>query len=412
MAKATIKDQNNDVTGAAERMADLDESEGGELFRAIEEARSTQGAEVILTRTMPADKAGFCDKIPVAEFDLSMLKTKYGAGTYRVRFNGPTGFLPGGSTIKIAAMPEKPAAQTGTFETFLEQQARRDAERSSKLWDLAMISVPALIAGFFSRQPSNDIGSLVTALKPAPGPSITDLTSALANMQQLTGANKPQESQIDTILRVFESAKDLIGDKDGGNKEGSNWIDVIRDAIKYVPEAIKPALEARIAAMQQTQTPVKQVTPQIAPTAQPPNISPIPENIPVKNSAGNAETIPVGNDMRAIWEAIAKQHLAKVVGWAEKDRDPNTYAEVFVDELPDLASYLTIDQVLEHLQNPQWFEIICTLEPRLSSHREYCDEMREAVISIVKGLKEDALEIAGEAPVNADSTGSHPATEA
>ncbi len=254
MAKARIVSEENDTEADAQRMADLNEGEGGELFRAIEEARSTQGAEVILTRTMPADKAGFCDKIPVAEFDLTLLKSKYGPGTYRVRFNGPQGFLPGGSTIKIAATPEKPASPMNGFETFLEIQERRDAESRARRDDWLKLALPivgGIVTTLISRPQGNDVAALVTALKPAPGPTMGDLTTAMVNLQNLSGANKPQESQIDTILRIFESAKDLIGDKDGGgSKEGSNWIDVIRDAIKYVPEALKPALEARMQAMQ------------------------------------------------------------------------------------------------------------------------------------------------------------------
>ncbi len=116
--------------------------------------------------------------------------------------------------------------------------------------------------------------------------------------------------------------------------------------------------------------------------------------------------------MRALWEPIAKQHLGKVANWAEKDRDPNIYAEVFVDELPDVNAYLTIDQVLEHLQNSTWFEIICSLEPRLSAHKEWCDEMHAAVVSIVKGLKEDAIEAAGETPSQTSGDFGSPVTEA
>jgi hypothetical protein len=63
VAKARVIANDDEVSPEAERMADLNEQEGGDLYRAIEEARSTQGAEVILTRTMPADKAGFKDAI-------------------------------------------------------------------------------------------------------------------------------------------------------------------------------------------------------------------------------------------------------------------------------------------------------------------------------------------------------------
>lgn len=396
MAKARVEVQNDaDSTGEAQRMADLNEAEGGDLYRAIDEARSTTGAEVILTRTMPADKAGFCDKIPVSEFELSMVKSKYGAGTYRVRFNGPSGFLPGGGTIKIAPTPEKPQSSRGEFETYLEIMERRDTERKARTDDWLKLALPivgGIVTAIVSRQSGPDIGNLITALKPAPGPSLTELSTAMVNMKALSGSDKPQESQVDTILKVFEAAQNLMGDKEGGGTTGgSSWLDVIRDLIKAAPDALKPMLEARMAAMQPGKM-VATVQPVPSPAiANSPTLGAAP-SIVVSQASPVTAPATEGNDMRAIWEPIAKQHLAKVAAWAQKDRAPEVYAEVFVDELPDVSAYLTVDQVLEHLQNPQWFEIICVLEPALSTHRDYCDEFRKAVIEIVKTLKEESEE--------------------
>ena len=194
MAKARIVTEEPGDNPEVERMADLNESEGGELFRAIEEARSTQGAEVILTRTMPADKAGFCDKIPVAEFDLNLLKTKYGPGTYRVRFNGPTGFLPGGSTVKVAPVAEKPASSAGAtdLQTLLEIMNAKDAERRARTDDWIKLAIPVvgtIATALITRQsaPGTDIAALVAALKPAPGPSLADLSQVMVNMKTEIG---------------------------------------------------------------------------------------------------------------------------------------------------------------------------------------------------------------------------------
>jgi hypothetical protein len=409
VAKTRINEAENDADNAAERMADLNEGEGGELFRAIEEARSTQGAEVILTRTMPADKAGFCDKIPVAEFDLLMLKNKYGPGTYRVRFNGPTGFLPGGSTIKIAATPEKPTAPAGDFQSFLELQARRDSERSNKLWELAIISVPALIAGFFQRPQGNDVAALVTALKPSPGPTLADLSTAMVNMRTLTAPEK-QDSKIDEILKVFEAAQNLMGDKEGSQSSGgSSWVDVIRDLIKVAPDAIKPMLEARMQAMQQQMQPgkVMQVTPAVAaPKPIGTNAATVPTMNTSANSSVDGATSP-GANMREIWEPLAKQHLAKVLDWAQKDRNPEIYSEIFIDDLPDLSGYFSVDEVIGHLKNPIWYEKVCELEPRLKAHPDYCKEFHAAVVAIVEQLRAEALE---DQPKKEEKTG--PAIEA
>jgi hypothetical protein len=394
--KVQVKEENDDDSAAAAHMTDLDDAEGGELFRAIEEARSTNGAEVILTRTMPADKAGFCDKIPVAEFDLTMLKNKYGAGTYRVRFNGPKGFLPGGSTIKIATSPERPSVSASDPMTFLEIMEKREAERRARSDDwikLLVSSCVPLITAFIARPQSNDMASLVTALKPAPGPTLADMSSTLVSLQTLSGGNK-QESQVDMILKVFESAQSLMsGDSDKGNKEGSNWVDVIRDLIKAAPDAIKPMLEARMTAMQSKVSSVRQsplVTASAIPSQPLTPMQPVPSADQPESHAPLAEN--TGDNMRAMWEPIAKLHLAKIVAWAEKNRDPEIYGEVWMDELPPLGEYLSVDQVIEHLKNPVWFEKVCELEPRLKNHAEYTKEFHDVVLEICEDLKKESEE--------------------
>lgn len=403
MAKARVIANDDEVSPEAERMADLNEQEGGDLYRAIEEARSTQGAEVILTRTMPADKAGFCDKIPVAEFDLTLLKTRYGPGTYRVRFNGPTGFLPGGSTIKVAPAQEKIAsAMSGgnDLHTLLEIMDRKEAERRARTDDWIKLAIPVVgtIATALISRPANagtDVAALVAALKPVPGPSLTDLSQVMVNMKTMT---QPAESgsNVDTILKVFEAAQGMMGgDKDGGDKgNSSNWIDIVRDLIKAAPAAIQPMLQARMGAMMQARTaaPVAQVQPQVEKPA-PVAPSPINPIAPVIPESGNNEM------MLKLFMPVIRENLAKVVTWAEKQRDPHIYADVLVDELPDnFGNYMPLDKVLAYLNHAQWFEEVCKIEPRLQPHREWCDECRQEIIEIMEGFKEGEAEDGTEVP--------------
>lgn len=393
-------DTDAEIQAQAEELAKLNQASGGDLFNVTDELRAAgiSGVVCLVTRNTPIERKGYCGTLSISEFNLEKMRVSFGAGRYMVQIKGPKGFLPGGGPVEIAEMPEQPKHGGGDFQSFLESQARRDAERSSKLWELAMISVPALIAGFFNRPQGNDVAALVTALKPAPGPTLGDLSTAMVNMRTLTAPEK-QDSKIDEILKVFEAAQNLMGEKGESNSNGgSSWIDIIRDLIKIAPDAIKPMLEARMAAMQAAATarPSVQAAPATSHAA-----------IAAKPTATNAATPPTmnateklsaaaatngENDMRALWEPIAKQHLAKVFAWAEKDRSPDVYAEVFVDELPNLSAYLTIDQVLEHLQNPAWFAKVCELEPRLINHKDYCTEMHDGIVEIVKDMKLQAEE--------------------
>ncbi len=407
------EDSDSQTTAEAQRMADLNEAEGGDLYRAIDEARSTQGAEVILTRTMPADRAGFCDKIPVSEFDLSMVKSRYGAGTYRVRFNGPTGFLPGGGTIKVAPTPEPPPRASTDLGGFMEIMDKRERERSDKFNQLLIALIPTagtVLTALLTRQTPQgpDIASLVTALKPAPGPTLGDLSTAMVNMRTLTAPEK-NESTVDTVLRVFEAAQNLSGGEKSGGKGETNWIDVIRDLIQAAPAAIQPLLQAKMAAMQSTT--VQQQNPAIAPNTMQ---QPTPANAAFaeKNIVENAGApSPTGPDMKILIEPMAKAALAKIAGWAEKDRDPAIYADVLVDELPDnFASYIPYEKCMEYLNWPTWFDEVTKREPRLAAYHDWCDECRLAIIEIFKSFETetapDAAPAAPVAPVAPESQGS------
>ena len=433
MTKARIIEETEDETlqKQAEELAQLNEDEGGEVFRAIEEMRGAQGTVVIIIKLSPQDEAGVCDSIPVAEFSIDELKRRYGAGSYKIRVRGPKGWIPGGGNVRISTVgiKQKNASNSNwdNFGHFLEAQEQReesrrkeDSDRRGKIWELAMLSVPALIAGLFNRQaPASDLPALVAALKPSPGPTLQDLSQTMVNMQQLA-APKSSESNIDMILKVFESAQNLMGgEKSEKNGEGSNWVDVIRDLIKVAPDAIKPMLEARMAAAMQAQTRPPMMHASIVPSAvlatNKPEVLPIKPTIDISSTlSADSATNGGSNNMQALWEPIARNHLNKILQWAIKERDPEIYAEVFIDELPDLSPYLTLDQVLEHLQNPQWFEKICELEPNLKDHKEFCVEMHAEVIEIVKQIKaefEENNKISVETPTAESETESVHGTE-
>lgn len=405
---ATKKQQVEDETGIAlvdmdpetrreaQEMADLDRAEGGALFKAIEEARSVQGAEVILRRTMPADAAGFCDKIPVGEFDLAMLKSKYGPGTYVIRFSGVGGkFLPGGGTIKIAPLPQ--AAKTAGWDNlgnFMEAQAARDEERRkeesdrrNKIWELAMVSIPTVLAGFFNRQPQSDVPALIAALKPVPGPSLTDLVTALSSMKTLQGGDS--SDPLDRIFKIMEAVKGMSGEAAGE----TNWTDVVKELVREGLPMAKGALENMASQQRQIQ---QQPPLQIHPLSPSPQPNPAAIATPVEsrpsgviNQSDAASFVPTAGqsgeaDMLTLFMPTIREHLAKVTKWASEDRNPEAYAEVFMDELPQMvANYIKPADAILYMQREDWFQKVVEFYPALENYREWCDEFRQELITII-----------------------------
>lgn len=379
-----------DTQREAEDFAALNQASGGDLFAAVDELRTAGAGDVvfIVNRISPVESKGYCGKIPISKFDLEYMKTLYGAGRYMVQIKGPKGFLAGGGPVEIAPTPEIPKTAGGDFAHYLEMQDRKDAERRARNDDwikLVIAGAAPILAAWVSRSPNQgtDIAGLVTALKPAPGPTLTDLSTMMVNMKGLTAA-PPQESRIDEILKIVETVQGMSEGKEDGKPGASSWIDIVRDLIKVAPDALKPVLEARMLAMQAArQGGVQRVSPQIV---RPPQAAPTP---PIQPTSTN------GNDMLQMFMPVIKMNLVKIAGWAEKNRDPQIYADVLVDELPDnFGSYIPLPQVLEYLNHPQWFEEICKIEPRLQTHRGWCDECRLWVIEIMKAFETEVAPIA------------------
>jgi hypothetical protein len=383
-------DEEAETQAQAEDFAALNQATGGDLFAAVDELRAAGSGDVvfIVNRITPVESKGYCGKIPISKFDLEAMKTLYGPGRYMVQIKGPKGFLPGGGPVEIAPTPEAAKSTGGEFASYLELMDRRETERRTRTDDwikLAMASAAPIIAAWVARPATGgtDIAALVMALKPSPGPSLADLSTAMVNMKTLS---EPKETggTVDTVLKVFEAAQSMMGDKEDSGKPGSSsWIDVIRDLIKSAPDAIKPMLEARMAAMQAARggpAPVQQNPPQIQ---NPRPVQPVPQTTPAPKDA----------NMLEMFMPLIKANLAKVAGWAEKNRDPQIYADVLVDELPDnFGSYIPLSDVFGYLNHAQWFETIVTLEPRLKDYKDWCDECRLAVIEIMKEFEKEAAE--------------------
>lgn len=404
MAKARVieTDESDEIQARAEELAQINEEEGGEVFRVTDELRGTQGVELMIIRLTPAENSGYCGMMPVAEFTHDNLKRLYGAGRYKVRIQGPKGFLPGGGNIKIAESLHKTGGSAGgDFMSFLEFQQKQEAERRekhSRLLELAIPSLGAVITAILSRNNSSDMPAILAALKPAPGPTLADLSTAMINLQTLSKPAGETKDPIDTVLRVFEAAQNLSGGDSGGKKGETNWLDVVRDVIKEGPALLKPVMEAaQTAAMQrqQMQQPTVTMAPPSAISA--PVIRPVVQTVstsaPIvaEDSAGivanNGET-----DMFALVMPLIKSNLTKVAKWAEDDKNPQTYAEVFFDDLPsNIASYISQDDALKYCNDPNWFQYVVGIEPRLQNFETWCDEFRLELIEFLKPIPEESI---------------------
>lgn len=401
MAKPRISVTDSDEVerdSRAEELAELNESEGGELFSAIDELSITEGVVVMVIRISPKENEGYCGKIAVGEFSVDTIKAKFGPGKYKCRIKGPKGFLPGGGNLTIAADVERPHTERQSFESFQEWQAKRDAEasdRRNRMMELILPSAITTLGGLFTamagRSQGPDLASLITVLKPAPAPTITDLATGLASIQALN-KQPDNNSAIDNIVKIMDVVKDFGGDSSGGK---TGWLDIVKELINQAGPAVKPILEnlqaqAMARAQGSAATPAAPsvsvqhvpLNAAAAPSMTPPFVPPVGAA-----SAGAAENSnPTTDDekMFVLFKPMIKESLATIAGWAEKDKSPELYAEVFIDSLPEgIEQYLPAAKALEYIDHEKWFEFVCELEPRLTSRKEWLTEFRAQVKELI-----------------------------
>lgn len=375
-----------------EDLADLNDDEGGELFRVTDELRATAGVQVSIVKLTPKEEAGYLAQVPIAEFSNDFVRDTYGAGSYKIRIVGPAGkYIKGGTTL-IIGNAKKAVGGTSATPTdavgiiaMLEarDKAQRDAaaDRRSKLMELivpgAITGVLGLLTALVTRQPTNDTAALIAALKPAPGPGLAEMTTALSNLNSLSGGNKTDP--MEQIGKMLGLVKEFMPETatDTGKPGATNWMDILQTVIKEVGPAAKPILEKVMAAQQAQQlqrSPIAvqeqpQVTVQVPLQAQPQT---------------TADIQPTGEQSMMEFIPVAKEKLQLLAKWAAQNRNPEVYAEVFVDDMPpQFNALLPPPKILEYLRHPQWWEVVTQFEPTLAPYFGYCDEFRNELLEIV-----------------------------
>ncbi len=372
----------------AEELVHLNESTGGDLYKAIDELSSTQGVMMQFTRVTPADKAGYAGEVSVSEFTLEHVKQKFGAGRYSVRFKGPKGYVPGGGPLLIA--PDDKPRSNGVTDVgeLLATLEKSRAEKNNRLLELSIPVLGTVLAALVGRQ-QTDLTGLVAALKPAPGPSLTDLVTALSSMKNLQGSES--SDPVDRVLKIMDAVKGF-----GGSEQGeTNWTDVVRELVREGLPMAKGVLE-NVTASQAQQVQQRQQNPLTihplpsgtVPQSTIPNVSAISERPQSAPSVEPSSVILAGEngemDMLSMFKPMINEHLGKVLKWAQDDRNPQAYAEVFMDELPQIISnYITPADALKYMQRTDWFHKVVEFYPALESHHGWCEEFRGELMTIL-----------------------------
>jgi hypothetical protein len=307
---------------------------------------------------MGGKRPGYCGALTTAELTLDRIATEWGIGKYKVRGTRSNGQFAGQSTITIAEAPKgtetktaalAPGAAPTSMQDYIALMEAKDLQRSQSMREWAAILAPlaaAIIPNMFGQKV----------------PTLQDLTATLVNMKALNGGSESSLSKIEELAKLVEVVQGIGGD--GG--KGSGWADIVRDGIKTVGDVL-PALAARIPGM-------------MGPLAAPNVAAPMPQNPRVLSQKPPVDSAKPADPMLQLLGWL-KEQLSALAHQASLNKDPNLYADVVLDNLPQIDPAMLRDM----LAKPDWWATLVQFSPNVQPYPQWFAECREALL---KGLEE------------------------
>jgi len=340
-----------------DELAALDELEGGDLARALGEKLTVEGVRVELVRFVDGNKPEFCQLYPVSVFSKEQVAADWGAGKYRVRFkDGDNKFIKGGFNFAVAARPTGAAAPAGAPSgvqdvlAVLKAQDEKSADRWFKWATLLATTVgPKLVEAWFGRQSSSK--------------EVLDMMLAI---RELTGkeAGPSTADRLEEFKNVLGLVRELKDDAAPPTTGTTGW-DLAREALG----AAKPVLERLAGGV---------ALPGMAPAALPPP-APVLQNVP--RGTPPAPPAPSGEDVNLRMLGWLKGTLESLLLQAARDRNPELYAEVTLDQLPD---FLPAASLQEFIARADWWAVLCGFDERVRPYEGWFTHYRESLLGLLR----------------------------
>ncbi len=369
-----------------EEISAIDSLEEGQLSRAIEEVRNTEGAYAEVHRILPPEKEGFCRKYPVSIFSHERIATDYGPGKYRVRFKGPGDkYIKGGGTFAIA---ESLTAATAGGMTGVDQvlalfkaERERDKEEAARKkgeW----LEWAKLLAPLVAPKILDLLGGGSKA------PSLRDMVATMKDMKDLQAPQADLTAQFSQVIGILEGAKSLVGD-DGGNKVGSTWVDLLRD---FMASPAMGALASAIPIMGRAPNGLPSGS-LIATQSRNPPVAATPPLAAGPTDGAPGAVAPGSPDMLAQLNWL-RGTLAQLLVQVHKQANPRLYAEVVLDNLPP---FITAKELLERLGSDTWWTQLQSIDARVAPHAEWFQKFRDYAVKSLR-RRERKAELQSEPP--------------
>ncbi len=373
-----------------------------DILEGLRKLQSTEPVRWTIERVDGEGTPGLLAKWPTVSLTWERIRDEFGPGTYRVEGRTNRGGYVRRTTITIASdaprkVREGMHANAFNVTEFLTQQEQRDRTRReeddrryrereekeerqrTERKELLLALGPALLtaaAQLFNR-PQIDVGALAAALKPAPAP---DPLVMIAALKQLAPEQREQPGTLETALKIV----DVVTEKGGlsGSNGQTGIMDILKELVHVAGPTVGPLIQSSIERAQanaQAQAVAQNGSVRVVTGAA--GVLPSPAG-----ATAQATPAPEPSGDPAVLDLLPhvpwlQEQLARCASAAAKDRDPQLYAAVFLEELPE---GLKPERILELLSAPDWFQKLCGFDARIANQGAWWDAMRRQLLEYLR----------------------------
>ena len=266
---------------------------------------------------------------------LTEIGKRYGGGEYRIRVYADGRIL---THKRIAIMEQKESPQS------------------------APVNIAADLQGLFAQQQNallEGFKMLAESLKPAPqspAPTMLEQMETFARMQALMGGNRQQSGpDFGQLLEVLKQGMEM-----GRGAGEQSMLDVLMRGIETFGPAITEAVKT--GAVNQPAPMMHAPAPAIA--------APVPA---IQTAAPTNE-----DEMGILRNAMLKQAINFLVNQAKADNDPETYANMVMDQMDENA-------LKDFINRPDWIDFLAQFNPdvKLPQVSAWFDALRAIIIEFL-----------------------------
>lgn len=381
------------------------QQETADVLRTMRELDTGEGIYWRISRIGHDDPSlnGHMGTWPDARVTLDTIKDAFGGGTYRCKGFRSNGGYAGHKTIRIAgdairkAVKVEAAGQSFDVVSFVAQMDARQAQdrrerlreeserelreekRRKERIDMLIALGPSLatVAVALLGNKGPDIGSLLTALKPP------DPLQMIAALKALAPEPDRVADPLDKAFKIMAMLKEngALGTGDSG----VGWMDIVKELTHAVGPSVGNLIEgavenAKVAAAQRQAT-NGQIEGQVTEVQ--------PAALLGPQATGSEDTAaPQGAPVLGLLAHLPwlKAQVTKWVPAAAKARNPELYASLFLEELPD---GLDPEAVGELLSRSDWFQQLARLDARIGQFQPWFTELHGYLMASISALARD-----------------------